>query len=1316
MYSILHETDESTAVNLSVYGRFLPGIGKQLAVAGAKCLKFYRINPYSIVPSDDAGKQWTQTTRLECLLTFNLMAPVRSMASCRVPLYPEYDSLVMSFDDAKLSIANVDPKTMKLNTLSLHSIEDDFLRDGYVRDNFVPELRVDPAQRCVAFIVYGRHLGIVPFVHSSKDHHLHSYTIPLRSFDERLDSVLDMTFLDGYYEPTLLFLYEPIKTTSGRACIRYDTIAILGVSLNVKDRVHAVVWNFGGLPMTVDRCLQIPLPVGGICLFGANEIIYLNQSVPPCGVALNSCGDEYTRFPLNDFRHLKITLDGCIVQAEDVNNIFIGLRSGDFYVLTLDIDSANAVKNLRLRKAFETSIPCTITMCSRGYVFVGSRLGDSMFLQYTRESKIADGASKSKKALNVEEKASSKKEALEDEDDFLYSDETPTSAVENNIVEVTHADDEFIFRLLDKLHNVGPCKIVRTCVGQSFNPYAKRNTSDVFDFVTASGHGRDASLCFFERTVRPDVMNTSEIADAVQFWTVGRYENDSQRYLIIAKEVSTLVLELTHEMAELEEAVFITSETTVAAGELAQGSIAIQITAMNIVLVSDNRQLGIYNVNSNFPVIAASIVDPFVALLTQNGKIILYRLMTTSDEAYLKEENISGKLRHEKTPATSICIYKDISGIIQFCSGHGDSEYSVTKTKDIDKKEITSIEQKDDIDALLYGDEGVNDQKPAKRKTQKRKIVDLNEEYEGWAPKLETSVQDPNTILPTYWLCITRENGHFYMYSIPDARLVYMVKKFNQLNETLFDDPSSVYDEDHTQLHLGSYTAQTIEATKPNAEASVIVKPEEIVIELQLYGMGMNQGRPILAALVDDVLVFYEMFFCDDGVEGHLAIRFRRLEYSLVTRSSRFLGPNGRAAVEASRDVERHRPYVQTFERVGKLANGIFICGGYPSFMMLDRGEPRLQPLTVDGQIATFAPFDNENCPNGFLYLTKKDRMMRIALLRSELTYDCSFPVRKVEIRETVHFVVYLMLPNIFGVVTSVRLPNSKYCTVLNEDKQIETCEREENFILPSLEKYKMRTYLAMGTAVNYGEEVFVRGRIILCEIIDVVPEEGMPTSRHRLKTVYDKEQKGPVTAMCSCNGYLLTGMGQKIFIWQFRDGELHGVSFLDMHFYVHHLVGFRNLALACDLYKSLSLIRYQEDFKALSLVSRDLRPAALTPMAAHILVDHKQLGFVLSDEGGNVTLFNYLPETKESMGGERLIVRAVINIGSLINAFTRIKGHSSECLIENEFQVRETQSCVFATLDGSFGVVRPLSEKVFRRLHMLQQVMTIQVPQPAGL
>lgn len=104
--------------------------------------------------------------------------------------------------------------------------------------------------------------------------------------------------------------------------------------------------------MSVDRCLSIPLPVGGVCLFGANEIIYLNQSVPPCGLTLNSCADEYTKFPINDAKHFQITLDGCVVALENLNTIFLVLRSGDFCVLTLDVDQANAVKKLTLKKCF----------------------------------------------------------------------------------------------------------------------------------------------------------------------------------------------------------------------------------------------------------------------------------------------------------------------------------------------------------------------------------------------------------------------------------------------------------------------------------------------------------------------------------------------------------------------------------------------------------------------------------------------------------------------------------------------------------------------------------------------------------------------------------------------------------------------------------------------------------------------------------------------------------------------------------------------------------------------------------------------------
>ena len=108
--------------------------------------------------------------------------------------YPDFDALALTFDDAKLSIVNIMPSTMALNTLSLHSIEDELLREGYSKDIHHPVLCADSESRCCVFTVYGRHLAVVPIRrinrvnkeidgHSNKDRRqilLQSYTLKLR--------------------------------------------------------------------------------------------------------------------------------------------------------------------------------------------------------------------------------------------------------------------------------------------------------------------------------------------------------------------------------------------------------------------------------------------------------------------------------------------------------------------------------------------------------------------------------------------------------------------------------------------------------------------------------------------------------------------------------------------------------------------------------------------------------------------------------------------------------------------------------------------------------------------------------------------------------------------------------------------------------------------------------------------------------------------------------------------------------------------------------------------------------------------------------
>lgn len=221
------------------------------------------------------------------------------------------------------------------------------------------------------------------------------------------------------------------------------------------------------------------------------------------------------------------------------------------------------------------------------------------------------------------------------------------------------------------------------------------------------------------------------------------------------------------------------------------------------------------------------------------------------------------RLLHEKSPVTSLCIYKDVSGIIQYCNHNqsNDDEIvvdGVSKFKPFANNEVSILKKEecmmdvdgeplfdhDEVEEYLYYEE---DQQgflyfffkfseyeyfflEIKVDNEKKKVFDKK----VFETELVTDVQDPNNIDVSNFLCLTRETGNFYMYSLPNMQLVYLVKKFNQSPEVLYDDISSVIEDDQSQqqhnISLSHHTTVISQSTdNVGNSVSVLVKPEEVV-------------------------------------------------------------------------------------------------------------------------------------------------------------------------------------------------------------------------------------------------------------------------------------------------------------------------------------------------------------------------------------------------------------------------------------------------------------------------------------------------------
>ncbi|XP_047519601.1 cleavage and polyadenylation specificity factor subunit 1 [Pieris napi] len=1381
MYSICRQTHPATGVEYAVSCCFFENDEMCLVTAGANILKVFRLVPEGTTKEvNAAGQPIPPKMKLECLASYTLWGNVMSISSVKCPSAGR-DLLLVSFREAKLSVLQYDPQTNNLVTLSMHYFEEDDMKNGWTTHPHIPWIRVDPEFRCAVMLLYGKKLAVLPFrkdltseegdpleakpLEDDKKNQtqpmmraptLASYVIVLKDLDEKIDNILDLQFLYGYYEPTLLLLYEPVRTFPGRVAVRSDTCSMAGVSLNMSARVHPVIWSTGGLPFDCLQAVPVQKPLGGCLILAANSLIYLNQSVPPYGVSLNSIATHTTNFPLRIQEGVCITLDGAKVATLGESRVALALRGGQLYVLTMLSDSVRSVNSFHLDRAAASVLTSCMCVIEEDFLFLGSRLGNSLLLRVTeRENRMIFSIDRPLAAtVDLTEdtvREIQNKDAADPVSKRRRMD-TISDCVASNVIEISDKDElevygsdirtstqltSYVFEVCDSLLNI--CPIGDISMGEvQLVSEERRNEHNTIELVACCGRGKNGALAVLQRSVRPQLVTAFELPGCIDMWTVIGEQTEVLRdahrdmegthaYMILAQEDSSMILQTGQEINEVDSSGFMTSAPTIFAGNLGNNKFMVQVTTVAIRLIKNG--VLIQSISLDWTARAAITADPYLCVMSTCGRALVLALRELRGK-----DNVSGRLAPtrqavpHKPAVVRAAPYRDLSGLFaqNIANVQVKGEFTGKATKNVKAEGLKpGVVYELNDDELLYG----GDQTPASMASimlaEQSKNPDVPRRVSRWWKKQLVEVK------PTYWLYVVRDNGNLEIYSLPEMKLSFLVRDVCAGHRILADSLESV------AIPLNPLEEEEL----TSGHSSSVDKLQEMLV----VGLGNKGSRVLLLLRMDDQLMIYQAY---KYPRGNLKLRFSRMQTTFpFGYKGGYIGcPEDGYEAAALRENVR---YMRYFGNVGGY-NGVFLCGETPYFLLLtSRGELRLHPISSEeAPVASFASFNNTNCPQGFLYFNAKGSL-RISVLPTHLSYDASWAVRKVPLRETPHAVTFHLESKTYCLVSSVAQATTSYYKFNGEDKEKSTENKGDRFPYPMQERFSvmlfspvswevipntrveleewehvtclknvslsyegttsgLRGYIAIGTNYNYSEDITSRGRIIIYDIIDVVPEPGQPLTKNRFKEIYAKEQKGPVTALTQVLGFLISAVGQKIYIWQLKDNDLVGVAFIDTQIYVHRMLAVKNLILVADVYKSISLLRYQEQHRTLSLVSRDFRSAQIYDM--EFVVDNTNLGFLVSEVEGNLALFMYQPHARESYGGQRLIRKGDYHLGQQVHAMFRIAARP----VPNVPQKRHVT--MFTTLDGGVGYVVPVSEKVYRRLLMLQNVMNNYCCHIAGL
>lgn len=348
----------------------------------------------------------------------------------------------------------------------------------------------------------------------------------------------------------------------------------------------------------------------------------------------------------------------------------------------------------------------------------------------------------------------------------------------------------------------------------------------------------------------------------------------------------------------------------------------------------------------------------------------------------------------------------------------------------------------------------------------------------------------------------------------------------------------------------------------------------------------------------------------------------------------------------------------------------VFVPGSSPSFILKSaKSSPKVLALQGSG-VRGMSSFHTEGCERGFIYADVSGTA-RVAQLPASTNFtELGVAVRKVTFDEPIHSLAYHPPQGCYVISTSAQVP----FTLPKDDDHHREWAKEDIAFKPTMEQSYLklinpvnwsvvdtvtldpfetilsvkvlnletsevtnerRQLVVVGTGVAKGEDLPIKGRLYVYDVVNVVPEPDRPETNKKLKLIAREEiPRGAVTGISpiGSQGFMLITQGQKCMVRGLKeDGTLLPVAFLDMNCYltvVKELPG-TGICLLGDAIKGVWVAGYTEEPYKMMLFGKSGRDIEVT--AGEFLPSGGELGVVVGDVGCNLHVLQFDPERRWS-------------------------------------------------------------------------------------